>query len=217
MEFEKTIVEHAERIATAEKGISVIEKQIPVLFKKVDDVKDIASENHILAMSIDSKIENGIRKEIRELAASFKEMKAIICPPINLEKEGEAIEAVREEVRNLKADSWFLKILNMSIKKFLSILIIGILSIGAAIVFGNTQAWKYTKISTFKEAPGLVEMIAKMQLDDGYRPHTLPDGTLIFHCGDADSPAFKLNMKTGKWEKVPGLRTEDAIKSAGGK
>jgi len=117
-----------------------------------------------------------------------------------------------------RAENWFSGLLQGSVKKIISYLT-GFMIVSALATNG---VWTLLKTYVWHESPGQqttivaqgkeLERQGKETQQHSYHQHTLNDGRILFHTGDANMRAYILDPSTGKYERAPYMRTEDSVK-----
>ena len=117
-----------------------------------------------------------------------------------------------------RAENWFARILQGSATKIIGLVIVFIM-LSAVSSSGLTI---FLKNYYSQETPGQqkeiliqgkqIEAQAKDIQTHAYHQHTLIDGRILFHTGDANMRAYILDPQTGKYERAPYMRTEGSIK-----
>jgi hypothetical protein len=157
---------------------------------------------------IKARVNNGLATEIAQLS---KNLAVSIS-----ESKSEAIEIkadVASSAQRLRGENWLGRIADGSLKKIIGIGI-GYMILNAVVTSGAVQ---FVKEKYNLEVPGQQKQILQKQVEiqstlAGYHYHTLADGRVLQHSGDATKPAWILDSKTNIWEKAPMMRTEEGIK-----
>ena len=216
MDLERTAMEHGERLASAEKGIDILEKIIPVLFRDIREVKALADKAVNGIESIKGKLDNGLIAEMAELKKSIesaakeqglvdKELGGQITAAVK--GQADADRVLETQINRLDHDSWFLKILNMGVSKALASLVTIVFLGAAGTALMSNMGYSYLKEYKFQEMPGQLKSLTDMH-QQGYHYHKLSEDEYIFHTGNDKFPAFIINMKTGRSVPAPEHRTD---------
>lgn len=143
-------------------------------------------------------VDNGLSKKLSDVRDALEETER------GLIKRNEDLAA---KVLMLDEQSWLTKLLTGGTKQLI-LAILGFSIISAISTGGVTTA---IRALYFKDVPGQVDRIAKIQASSSYHSHTTAKGTQVLHANDPNLPAWVLDEKSGNWIKAPQFRTDSPL------
>lgn len=214
----KLVLEHHASIAALEKGMVVIEKNMIEQTCDIKKLEKVAADNRVGIQVIKDKLDNGITAILDEIKSEIVQVSAVANGREEERRERAEVRGIAEEERDrlkkeiddLKADSWVVKLLALSVKKVIGIIFVALLLSSLL----GTGFWAFFKSFGFQETPGQQKATLEIQ-KNGYRTQALQDGRLIIHANDENKPAWLIDPKTKIPVPCPQFRTDAQIKKSG--
>jgi hypothetical protein len=149
---------------------------------------------------IRQKIDNGLSQKLDDVKEALLEAKT------ELERKTTNLE---QKIAVVDEQSWLSKVLTAGVKKAI-LVVIGIVVLSS---ISNNALWSILRTHYYHEPPGIIQQIAnKQDLATTYHTHLMSDGSIIFHAGDANTPAWKFDQKSNAWVRAPQYREESSIR-----